>query len=417
MSTVGINGTHDVGGVDIEASDKGEYSAKIDLTDKPNSYWESCIHALLVVLSTKKPSLASTDEIRRCVEGLEPKAYKDWGYYDKWSVALTTLLLERGVITQAEIDEELNGDAGSNSNTNEVMFKVGDIVRVRKEDSRLRWRRPHIRCPGYIYGQIGTVVEHVGAFDDPFLLAYRSTGAKQHLYRIAFDMNALWGGIGAAAEVVSPPSGTADHKGRDEIQAEVYQGWLEVVDATTTEPATKKARHHEESHHHDHAHQHHHEGDQHHTTPATTTATDVGQQKVESTEANTHSSHADSMEHEHSHEHGHDHVHEGRYEVECVAVDREAQDATRPGKVIGDALLRLLYRKGTITQAELHRAVEALESAGVNMKAADLVVYAWKDPAFKQRLLTDGKLIFYFYSGFYGFLYWIFSGFYCLLLL
>jgi hypothetical protein len=58
---------------------------------------------------------------------------------------------------------------------------------------------------------------------------------------------------------------------------------------------------------------------------------------------------------------------------------------------VGEALLRLLYKKGVVTPAELHRAIESLEMANVSMKAADLVVYAWKDAAFKERLIKDGK--------------------------
>ena len=36
-------------------------------------------------------------------------------------------------------------------------FKDGDLVRVKPEDFTLRWRRPHLRTPGYIFGVIGTV--------------------------------------------------------------------------------------------------------------------------------------------------------------------------------------------------------------------------------------------------------------------
>lgn len=39
----------------------------------------------------------------------------------------------------------------------ERRFKDGDLVRVKPEDFTLRWRRPHLRTPGYIFGVIGTV--------------------------------------------------------------------------------------------------------------------------------------------------------------------------------------------------------------------------------------------------------------------
>lgn len=33
-------------------------------------------------------------------------------------------------------------------------FNEGDCVRVRPEDAAIRWRRPHLRTPGYIFGQV-----------------------------------------------------------------------------------------------------------------------------------------------------------------------------------------------------------------------------------------------------------------------
>eukprot|EP00388_Colpodella_angusta_P025586 GDKK01003095.1.p1 GENE.GDKK01003095.1~~GDKK01003095.1.p1 ORF type:complete len:169 (+),score=26.67 GDKK01003095.1:1-507(+) len=140
---IGINGNHDLGGVDLkkEVGANPATIEKIDITVKPNTYWESSIHALLVVLATKKPvALVTTDENRRCVEGLEREAYRDWGYYDQWSVSLTTILLERGVITHEEIDDEINGDAPKNAEEQAPLYKVGDVLRVKTEDSRGSFR-------------------------------------------------------------------------------------------------------------------------------------------------------------------------------------------------------------------------------------------------------------------------------------
>jgi ribosomal protein L21E len=36
-------------------------------------------------------------------------------------------------------------------------FKKGDLVRVKTENSIVRWRKPHLRTPGYIYGLVGEV--------------------------------------------------------------------------------------------------------------------------------------------------------------------------------------------------------------------------------------------------------------------
>jgi hypothetical protein len=57
-------------------------------------------------------------------------------------------------------------------------------VRVKPEDSRIRWRKPHIRTPGYIFGLMGTIERDcMGLFGDPELQAFRETGPKQPLYR------------------------------------------------------------------------------------------------------------------------------------------------------------------------------------------------------------------------------------------
>ena len=36
-------------------------------------------------------------------------------------------------------------------------FGAGDIVRVRAEDAAVRWRKPHLRTPGYLFGLVGII--------------------------------------------------------------------------------------------------------------------------------------------------------------------------------------------------------------------------------------------------------------------
>ena len=67
-----------------------------------------------------------------------------------------------------------------------VRFKVGDVVEVRAEDTARRWRKPHVRVPGYIHGCVGTVVEVAGVFDDPAYGAFRDPSPPQPLYRVTF---------------------------------------------------------------------------------------------------------------------------------------------------------------------------------------------------------------------------------------
>lgn len=145
---------HDIG---------GKYLEVIDITDRPLSYWEYSIHSLLVILAQKIPlPLITTDELRRGVESLENESYLTWGYYEKWSAAMTIILLERGVITQDEIDYELLGESKNAIETINPLFNIGDIVQVKSEDTRTRWRKPHLRCPGYVFNCKGVIENYIG---------------------------------------------------------------------------------------------------------------------------------------------------------------------------------------------------------------------------------------------------------------
>ncbi len=67
--------------------------------------WERRIDALNVVLGEK--GLRSTDEHRRAMESLPPQQYESLSYYQRWAAGLEMLLLEKGILTQEEIDSKL----------------------------------------------------------------------------------------------------------------------------------------------------------------------------------------------------------------------------------------------------------------------------------------------------------------------
>jgi hypothetical protein len=63
--------------------------------------WERLADAMNGALGAK--GLQSTDELRRAIESLED--YRDLSYYERWVAATEKLLVEKGVLTSAEIDE------------------------------------------------------------------------------------------------------------------------------------------------------------------------------------------------------------------------------------------------------------------------------------------------------------------------
>jgi nitrile hydratase len=82
----------------------------------------------------------------------------------------------------------------------------------------------------------------------------------------------------------------------------------------------------------------------------------------------------------HDHDYHHDHPHDP---IETVAM---------PGyyEVMETAIRELLIDKGLITANDIRRQIEVLDSRTPAV-GAQVVAQAWADPAFKERLLADGR--------------------------
>ena len=85
-------GPHDVGGREAAAVERDEHE---------HALWERRVDAMMVLLSQR--GLLVVDELRRNIEALGPGAYESMGYYERWIAALTNAMVERGVITSAEL--------------------------------------------------------------------------------------------------------------------------------------------------------------------------------------------------------------------------------------------------------------------------------------------------------------------------
>lgn len=101
------------------------------------------------------------------------------------------------------------------------------------------------------------------------------------------------------------------------------------------------------------------------------------------------------MSHDHDppghdgHDHDHpDHEHGGAHAHPSLVVEDEAGNIE--GQVIIDALQNLLVARNLLAHQEVTQEIGKLESPGVH-QGARIVARAWKDAAFKQRLLANGK--------------------------
>lgn len=85
-------GPHDLGGTDFGPIDRSEHV---------RSDWDNRVDAMQRLL--RVTGLWSVDELRRAIELLKPEDYLSFTYYEKWISALRLLLVEKGVLKEAEI--------------------------------------------------------------------------------------------------------------------------------------------------------------------------------------------------------------------------------------------------------------------------------------------------------------------------
>ncbi len=91
-------GVHDLGGLPGGTIDRAEHDA---------TFWEQRVDAMLTLLADRKRRLMDTAELRRGIESLGPDAYESLSYYERWAASVATIMVEKGVIGQAELDARI----------------------------------------------------------------------------------------------------------------------------------------------------------------------------------------------------------------------------------------------------------------------------------------------------------------------
>jgi hypothetical protein len=310
-----------------ELKNDDELLQPLDRSITEYAYWEQQIDAVLGLVSRK--GIMNVHMLRQGIESIDKDVYNKLSYYERWAISIAKRCLESGVLTQ----EDLNKKYGSPLNsTDEQLFQVGDKVRVHHENYATRWIKPHLRTPGYLYGKTGTIERCCGSYPNPEYFAYDNTDSTTHrqpLYRVRFNQKSIW----------DQYEGGAD----DSIDVEIYQHW--IMPASTQEGED----HHEHGVGHQHKEHHH---------------------------------------HHHDDDDDHDHIHEARAIVEQTAINREGTPL--PAQHLAESLVSALLDKNIITSEELRKQIETNQMAGVEQRGANIVVEAWLNPEFKERLLKHG---------------------------
>src|SRR5258706_16216006 len=79
----------------------------VDRDEHDPSFAERRVDALMGLLMARERAIFNVDEMRRTIEGLPADVYERHDYYERWLLTMERLLIEKGVLTQAEIDARI----------------------------------------------------------------------------------------------------------------------------------------------------------------------------------------------------------------------------------------------------------------------------------------------------------------------
>ena len=123
----------------------GQPGSKVEPLEHDYEDWERRIDAMAVLLwglkGTKK--LLTVDEHRKAIESLPPQAYDSMAYYEKWIVALAQCLVQRGVVTSAELARKMQGVMFLRQNHDMGGLPAGKVERRTEDDPHdyAEWER------------------------------------------------------------------------------------------------------------------------------------------------------------------------------------------------------------------------------------------------------------------------------------
>ncbi|MFV1594871.1 nitrile hydratase subunit beta [Phaeobacter sp. JH20_36] len=236
---------HDMGGrfgdgpVVPEAEDAPVFAEEVFAED-----WHA--RALAVTLACGALGQWNIDTSRHARERLAPKDYTRFSYYEKWLAGLATLLVEKGVLSRADLATAEAGGRQKDGTGAEavaphplaaralkasdvaatlakggpadrpsdvpVVFAPGDAVRCRRPGGNRLVAGGHTRLPGYAVGASGRVLRLHGTHVLPDSAAHGLGEAPEPLYAVVFPAAELW---------------SAPEHPRDEVVLDLWQSYLE----------------------------------------------------------------------------------------------------------------------------------------------------------------------------------------------
>ena len=91
-------GVHDLGGLAAGA---------VDLAEHERTFFDQRVDAMMRLLAHPTGGYYTVDAMRRTIESLPPDDYFALGYYERWLRAIRQLVIEKGLVTEDELNRKL----------------------------------------------------------------------------------------------------------------------------------------------------------------------------------------------------------------------------------------------------------------------------------------------------------------------
>jgi nitrile hydratase subunit beta len=204
-----MNGVHDLGG-------KHGFGPVEREANEPyfHADWEKAVMVMNLIGMVKR--IYNIDEFRHAIERMGQAEYLKTSYFEHWLASVSTLLVEKGVISREELeartkefednpqkplpdrkDPELlermmrvvrKGMAEQSEPDPAPRFHAGDMVVTRNSQPP-----GHTRLPGYARGHHGRIHAFHGVYILPDAHAHGRGRCPEPLYSVGFEAGELWG--------------------------------------------------------------------------------------------------------------------------------------------------------------------------------------------------------------------------------
>ncbi len=176
-------------------------------TDEPvfHEAWEGKVRAMFQGTVGRFYNL---DEFRSAIERMEPAAYLEASYYERWLHAVETLLSTKGVLSAGEVSAQPPRPERPSA-IPAARFKAGDRVRARNLNPE-----GHTRLPRYVRGRSGIITSVKGPFRLPDANSEGRPDEWEFVYPVRFAARELWG---------------PDASERDTVAVDLWDSYLEAA--------------------------------------------------------------------------------------------------------------------------------------------------------------------------------------------